>query len=277
MLINVLTEADLRAETRAALAALRAARPLVQERRRANEVHEKAPNDIVTATDVLVQNVLQQVLHEHQPEVAFVGEEGTPTVLADTERVWLVDPICGTTNYAAAIPLFATNVALVEDGQVVASAVADGGTGELYVAERGRGAWQIESTGLRGLHVAEGYGLVSVDPDNRAGQGIEDFPTAFAIEALQRRRWDVRALSSTIALVYLASGRLAGAVYAPLGAALHFAAGALLAGEAGAIVTDHSSADWTIDSPILVVAATRDLHAELQDLAAQTYARVTSS
>ncbi len=276
ILTSVLTEADLRSETRAALAALRAVRPLVQERRGANEVHEKAPNDIVTGTDVLVQNVLQQVLREHQPDVAFLGEEGTPTVLQDTRRVWLVDPICGTTNYAAAIPLFATNVALVEDGQIVASAVANGGTGELCIAERGRGAWLIESTGLRSLHVAEGYGLVSVDPDNRGGEGIEDFPTAFAIEALVGHRWDVRALSSTIALVYVASGRLAGAVYAPLGAALHFAAGALLAGEAGAIVTDHTGADWTIDSPILVAAATRDLHAELQTVAAQVYVRVTA-
>jgi fructose-1,6-bisphosphatase/inositol monophosphatase family enzyme len=139
-------------------------------------LNEKAPNDIVAGTDVLVQNVLQQVLRNHHPDVGFLGEEGTLTVLQDARRVWLVDPICGTTNYAAAIPLFATNVALVEDGQIVSSAVANGGTGELCVAERGRGAWLIESTGLRSLHVAEGYGLVSVGPDNRGDEGIEDFP-----------------------------------------------------------------------------------------------------
>jgi myo-inositol-1(or 4)-monophosphatase len=272
----VLTEVDLRAETRAALAALRAACPLVQQRQGVGEVQEKAPNDIVTGTDVLVQNALQEVLREHQPDVAFLGEEGTPTAFQDAQRVWLVDPICGTTNYAAGIPLFATNVALVEDGLIVASAVANGGTGELYVAERSRGAWLVESTGLRSLHVDEGFGLVSVDPDNRGGQGLEDFPTAFAIEVQTRRRWDVRALSSTIALVYVASGRLAGAVYAPLGAALHFAAGVLLAGEAGAIVTDHTGAGWTLDSPILVVAATRGLHTELQLLADRVYARLTA-
>jgi hypothetical protein len=115
--------------------------------------------------------------------------------------------------------------ALVEDGDIVASAVPDGGTGELYVAESGRGAWRIEPDGLRHLHVAKGYSLVSIDPDNRGGTGAGDFPIAFAIEALARRRWDVRALASTIALVHLASGRLAGAVYAPLGAALHFCCG----------------------------------------------------
>jgi fructose-1,6-bisphosphatase/inositol monophosphatase family enzyme len=89
-------------------------------------------------------------------------------------------------------------------------------------------------------------------------------------------RWDVRALSSTIALVYLASGRLGGAVYAPLGAALHFAAGVLLAHEAGAIVTDHAGGEWTLDSPICVVAATRALHTDLVALAAEVYIRLTA-
>jgi fructose-1,6-bisphosphatase/inositol monophosphatase family enzyme len=50
----------------------------------------------------------------------------------------------------------------------------------------------------------------------------------------------------------------------------------LLAQEAGAIVTDHAGADWTLDSPICVVAATRALHAELVTLASEVYARATA-
>jgi myo-inositol-1(or 4)-monophosphatase len=268
-----LTEAELRPETQAALAALRATRPFVQQRRGADEVREKGPNDIVTGTDVLVQDALQQVLADRHPDIAFQGEEGAAASTSDARRVWLVDPICGTSNYAAGLPLFATNIALVEDGRIVAAAVADGGTGELYVAEQGRGAWLAEAGGLRPLEASASGRVVSVDPDNRGGQGLDDFATAFAIEALIKRRWDVRALSSTIALAYLARGRLAGAVYAPVGAALHFAAGALLAREAGALVTDHAGADWTLTSPILVVAASPALHTDLRSLAAELYAR----
>jgi fructose-1,6-bisphosphatase/inositol monophosphatase family enzyme len=77
-----------------------------------------------------------------------------------------------------------------------------------------------------------------------------------------------------MALVYVASGRLGGAVYTPLGAALHFAAGVLLAREAGAIVSDQAGADWVLDSPICVVAATQQLHIELLELAREVYARV---
>ncbi len=151
--------------------------------------------------------------------------------------------------------------------------MADGGTGELYVAERGRGAWRVDSSQLARLQVNSTNRLVSVDPDNRGGQGLEDFPTAFAVEALAKRRWDARALSSTVALVYVARGRLGGAVYAPLGAALNFAAGVLLAREAGAIVSDQTGADWALDSPICVVAATPRLHTELLELAREVYAR----
>ena len=269
-------ETELRLETRAALSALRAALPLVQERRGASDVREKGPNDIVTGTDILVQATLQQVLHEQLPDIAFVGEEGTSTVPLGARRRWLVDPICGTTNYAVGLPLFATNVALVDGDLIDVSVVADGGTGELYAAERERGAWLVAASGLRPLHVSATNRLVSVDPDNRGGVGVDDFPSAFALEAVARRHWDVRAFSSTLALVYVASGRLGAAVYAALGAQLHFAAGLLLAREAGALVTDQSGAEWLFDSPICVVAGSHELHAELVAVAGEIYTRVAN-
>ena len=180
---------DLRPETRAALDTVRGALPLVRERRGASAVHAKGPNDMVTGTDVLVQSNLQEVLHERHPEIAFRGEEGVPDVTPDARRMWLVDPICGTSNYAAGIPLFAINVALVEYQRITASA-ADGGTGELYVAEAGHGAWRVGPTGLERLQVTSSNRIVSVDPDVRSSAGLSDFSTAFAVEALVGHRWD---------------------------------------------------------------------------------------
>lgn len=275
MLGTVLNQMDLRKETRAAMAALRAIRPIVERRHGAKDVTEKAPNDIVTATDVLVQNGLEEVLREHEPDIVFVGEEGPPSAAHHARRMWLVDPICGTSNYATGLPLFATNIALVEDGEIVSAAVADGATGQVCVAERSRGAWLVDGDALHALKVDSGYRMVSIDPDILGGEGIRDFPSAFALAVVQRRRWDVRALASTVALTYLAMGKLAAAVYAPLGvSALHVAAGALLAREAGALVTDHLGAEWTLDRPILVAAATPELHEELRELAAQVYNRL---
>src|SRR5256885_448470 len=128
---------EFRAESLAALAALRVGLPIVQSRQGAHDVRAKSPGDLVTGTDVLVQSELQRVLYERQPDIAFVGEEGEQTLPPPGGRHWLVDPVCGTNNYAARIPLVAMNVALVESGRVTIAAVADAGTGEVYIAERG--------------------------------------------------------------------------------------------------------------------------------------------
>jgi myo-inositol-1(or 4)-monophosphatase len=265
-------EARLLASTRAAIAALRAVRPLIEQRRGAREVAEKAPNDIVTQTDVMVQNHVEQVLREHEPEIAFRGEEGTRATGEMARRTWLVDPICGTGNYVAALPLFATNIALVEDGSIISAAVADGATGGIYVAERGRGAWRVASEGLDRLYVDGTYPTLSVDPEIWTRAGVEDFPTAFALEAIQARRWDVRILGSTVALLHVAIGTISAAVYAPRGEPLHVAAGALLAAEAGATVTDHTGAPWSIERPVLIASATPEMHTEIHALAARVYA-----
>jgi myo-inositol-1(or 4)-monophosphatase len=171
------------------------------------------------------------------------------------------------------LPLFATNIALVEDGELVVAAVADGATGDICVAERGRGAWFVDSSGLRAIHVSDRYRTLSVDPTLGRRPGLADFPTSFALQAIEQRRWDVRILSSTIALVYVATGRLAAAVFVPMDAALHVAAGALLAQEAGATVTDHAGAPWRRGSHILLVAAPA-LHPDLQRLVQDVYAKL---
>src|SRR3954462_14551799 len=98
----------MRPETQAALEAIRQVLPLVLERQGADDVHAKGPHDLVTATDVLVERELETLLGERVPDVQFVGEEGGQS-LPGGGRYWLVDPICGTENYASGLPLYATN------------------------------------------------------------------------------------------------------------------------------------------------------------------------
>lgn len=267
---------ELSALTLSAVGALRAARPIIEQRRGAAEVFVKAPNDIVTSTDILVQKVIQRTLHEHAPDISFRGEEGTHHQQEDARRKWLVDPVCGTNNYASGLPLFSTNIALVEDGVITSSAVADGGTGQIFVAERGRGAWRVDDASLTPLHVAADSRTLSVDPDLYGRAGIADFPTTFALRAIEARQWHIRVVGSTLALLHVATGSLAAAVYTPGPDALHVAAGALLALEAGAVLTDHEGAPWTIGQPVLIAAASARLQAELQSLAARVYAELSS-
>jgi myo-inositol-1(or 4)-monophosphatase len=273
---------DFRAETRAAIAALRVALPLVQARTGAADVRVKGQGDFVIGTDLLVQSTVQRLLHEAHPEIAFLGEEdeplsgvaGSPSAGVSASRgptpsgsrVWLVDPICGTANFAAHIPLYAINIALVEDDVVTCAAVADGATGAIYVAERGQGAWSVSADALLPMRASPSTRLISVDPHGHGPGYLLDFGPVFAQHALVHPGWDVRVFSTTLALPYVASGRLAGAVYVNLGSPVHFAAGLLLAEAAGATVTDEHGAPWHPNNSIHVIAASAALHAELLTL-----------
>ena len=257
---------SLRPETTAAVAALRAALPIVLARQGADDVRAKAPRDIVTGTDLAAQATIERVLREHHPDCAFVGEEGDHPV-PEAGRYWLVDPLCGTANYAARLPLVALNIALVEDGRVMASAVADGVTGDVYAAERGGGAWRLGDGSPERLHASGTSGLVSLDPNLAGPEELRAFGQAFAIRVVADGRWDVRMLATTLVMAYVASGRLAAAVYAASGPSVHLAAGLLLAHESGAIVTSARGTDWSLQDDVYVVAATSELHRELQVMA----------
>src|SRR5215212_8086022 len=137
----------MRAETRAALAAVDAALQLMKRRAGADQITSKGGRDLVTATDVAVEDAVRASLRAAHPDWTVVGEERGGEDQVGDRPYWLVDPICGTRNFAANIPMYAINIALVEDGRVTVSAVGDGGTGSRYVAERGLGAHEIVRNG----------------------------------------------------------------------------------------------------------------------------------
>jgi myo-inositol-1(or 4)-monophosphatase len=257
-----------RNETRAAIEAVRAALAVILAREGAEDVRQKGPGDLVTGTDLAAQAAIQRVLHERAPSIAFVGEEGDGRI-PEVGPYWLVDPLCGTGNYAVGLPFYAVNVALVEDGRVTVGVVGDGVTGEVYAAQHGSGAWLLGGSEATPVRVDPAADVVSLDPILPGPSLLEQFGVEFSIRALAEQRWSVRMLSTTLALVYLARGSLGGAVYVCQGLPVHFAAGLLLAEEAGALVTDEQGQPWTVFGPIYV-AATRELHEDLRALAART-------
>ena len=264
----------LRPETTAALAAVRSGLRLVVARHAADDVRTKGPGDLVTGTDLAVQATIERGLGEWCPEIAFVGEETDNAVVPMHGRYWLVDPLCGTANYVAGLPLVAVNVALVEDEHVTAAVVGDGTTGALYAAERDHGAWQFSGRDAVRLNVSDVSGLISIDPHGRGPGKLRTFGRSFARRAMDSDRWDVRGFGTSLVLAYLATGRLAAVVYAQDGLPVHFAAGLLLAEEAGAIVTDHIGKPWDLRSPVLVAAATQPFHRKLLTMAQQAAAEL---
>jgi fructose-1,6-bisphosphatase/inositol monophosphatase family enzyme len=117
----------MRAETDAAINAARLARRIADSRAGADAVQFKQGIDIVTAADVACEDAIREELARSFPDHPVVGEErgGEPR---SGEPYWLVDPICGTRCYASDVPLYCTNIALVE--------LTDADTG---------GAWTLDS------------------------------------------------------------------------------------------------------------------------------------
>jgi fructose-1,6-bisphosphatase/inositol monophosphatase family enzyme len=103
--------------------------------------------DLVTEADVATENVIKARIAQWMPEALFVGEESVaadPALLprlATADLAVVVDPIDGTANYAAGLPLFATMASVVSKGEAVAGIIYDPMGDDWVMAERGGGAW----------------------------------------------------------------------------------------------------------------------------------------
>jgi myo-inositol-1(or 4)-monophosphatase len=263
--VKVTDAVDLRRETRVAIDAVEQALALTLARAGADDVTFKGARDLVTATDVAVEDAVRNLIAERFG-TAVVGEERGGS---EAPSYWLVDPICGTRNFASGMPLYSVNLALIEHGEVAAAVVGDPSTGEILVAERGRGAWALAAEGDRRLAVSADTQTIVIedshaDPDparrERAARAVANAIRAF--------RWDIRAFSTTLALAYVAAGRVAAYVLFWT-SAVHVAAGSLVASEAGAVVSDVDGRPWTVESDSIVAAAAPELHRDLLELAAR--------
>lgn len=109
--------------------------------------------DLVTEADIATENVIKARIAEWMPEALFVGEESVaadPALLgrlATADLAVVVDPIDGTANYAAGLPLFACMAAVVSGGETVAGIIYDPMGDDWMMAERGSGAWLRRSDG----------------------------------------------------------------------------------------------------------------------------------
>jgi myo-inositol-1(or 4)-monophosphatase len=260
----------MREETRAALAAVDAGLELMRRRAGADQITSKGGRDLVTATDVAVEDAVRASLLSAYPDWTVVGEERGGEDQVGDRPYWLVDPICGTRNFASNIPMYACNVALVRDGEVVVAAVGDGGSGERYVAERGNGTYIVEPSGPRPVRANADSLILSFSPGT-SKQGMRpDIGAEFTYAAIKADRWDLRMLSSTLSMAYVASGRLAAYLLFEISSPVHIAAGALLCQEAGAVVTDAGGNPWTVEYDSILAAGSPELHADIAALIRQT-------
>lgn len=226
------------------------------------EVSTKStPTDVVTAADKAVENHVIEVLHQSRPDDAVLGEETGQTggKVASSAVRWILDPIDGTVNYLYGLPTYAVSLAAEVDGTVVAGVVHNPATGDEWTATRGGGAWR-DGRRLTGSGVTElGQTLVGTgfgyDPARRAHQ-------AAVLAGLLPRIRDIRRIGvASIDLCLAAEGAL-DAVYEKGLNPWDYAAGGLVASEAGLLVTGLGGAPA---GPGFLMAAPQAVHRLLHD------------
>ena len=216
---------------------------------------KSSPTDPVTLADTETEQLLRDRLARLRPGESVLGEEGGRTNSGDAVR-WVLDPIDGTVNFLYGIPSYAVSIAAQVDGVSVAGAVADVAGGRVYSAALGLGA-HVRADGERkpltcnrvtDLSLAllgTGFGYAK---ERRAAQA------ALLARMLPEVR-DVRRMgSAALDLCMVAAGRL-DAYYEHGLQVWDWAAGALIAAEAGALVMLPASEGSGDRADLLLAAA----------------------
>jgi myo-inositol-1(or 4)-monophosphatase len=105
------------------------------------QVSLKGPANFVTAADRKAEEILREELVQARPGYGFLGEEGGERAGTDKTHTWIVDPLDGTTNFLHGIPHFCISIGLRRDETIVAGVIYNPISDELFVAERGKGAF----------------------------------------------------------------------------------------------------------------------------------------
>jgi myo-inositol-1(or 4)-monophosphatase len=250
---------------------------------------KSSPTDVVTEMDGRAEELIRARILVARPDDAILGEEGGQVDGAvdgvDAPARWVVDPLDGTVNYLYGLHDWAVSIAAEVAGEIVAGAVYVPMRGELFTAVRGEGAW-LEST--RGSQPPGGPGEAGI-PDStferiplrcRAGVPLDQalVATGFGYRAERRtvqgevvaallpRIRDIRRNGvASVDLCAVAAGRLDGYYERGLNY-WDYAAGALIAAEAGAVVGDSKGGP---PNPSMTVAAGPGLFGSLRDALAE--------
>ncbi len=213
------------------------------------QIDQKGKNDYASEVDRKAENEIIRIISKAYPNHGFLAEE-SGYQKSDSDYIWVIDPLDGTTNFLHGFPQFAVSIALKHKGTLEVGVVYDPQRDELFTAERGGGAMLnnrkirvTRQTSLTGSLLGTGFPFKK---QQHLDAYLGMFRALFIDSAGIRR-----AGSAALDLAYVAAGRLDG--FWEIG--LHewdVAAGVLLIKEAGGVVTDFSFKDKFLESGNLI-------------------------
>ena len=224
------------------------------------QVSLKGPANFVTLADKRAEEMLYTDLAKARPGYGFIGEEGGTREGADKSHTWIVDPLDGTTNFLHGIPQFAISIGLQREGTIIAGVIYNPANDELYIAERGKGAFlndqRLRVSGRRQLNeCVVACGLPHI------GRGDHELALK-EMAALQNKVAGFRRFgAASLDLAFVAAGRLDGYWERNL-QPWDIAAGQIMVREAGGTISGMEGSDDPLKTGH-VICGNEFVHGEL--------------
>lgn len=202
---------------------------------------------LVTETDTASEAAILNVLNDHSgygilsEECGLIGPKDGP--------LWIVDPLDGTSNFARSLPLFAISVALVDGAEILAGVIIDPVNGKEYYATKNGGAW---CNGIRLNRQDRGKIVPALFLNH--GPRQEDKERFAGLAKIFSSVYSLRKLGTTaLELCYVAAGTFDGFICTG-DSIWDYAAGVLIAREAGCLFTDWNGREWDGESNYILVS-----------------------
>lgn len=225
--------------------------------------HKEVVGDFATEIDIAVEELIVKILQERFPDDAILAEEGFSDTVIPDGRIWIIDPICGTTNIGRGMKTFCTNIALAHNRQLIASCVIDF-TQEDYIWSVGNEQLSINNSPLESTVQQTGGVVIDVDfgsfGDVTEVEKKKLMDTAFNLSLMPGHL--LQSINSSLAFAYVAIGKIDGFI----STANHpwdICAAAFLIQQSGGTITDLQGNGWNIESDGAIAATNSVLHKEL--------------
>lgn len=224
--------------------------------------------DLVTEVDKGAEKLITNLISTYFPHHKILGEESVEPgpdasqraieKMKDEEYLWILDPIDGTTNFVHGFPFFCVSIAMAHRGEIVAGVIYDPMRDELFVAEKGKGAYlkgrkmQVsQELRLKDSLLASGF-----PPQERGERHLN------TVMSMVTKSRNLRTSgSAALHLAYVAAGRLSG-FWEPNLNVWDMAAGVILVQEAGGRVTDMDGSPYKLTTRD-IAATNGHIHDEL--------------
>ena len=220
--------------------------------------------DFATEIDVAVENLIVNEINTRFPDDAILAEEGHSNTKIPDSRIWIIDPICGTTNLGRGLTSFCTNIALAYNHELIASCVIDHSQNDYF--------WSVGNKEVYVNNIVheypqrhEKFGMV-IDVDLGALDSVtaeqkkKHFAAALTLSADSGCM--LQSLNSSLPFAYAAIGKIDGFINVD-NHPWDICAGSFLLQQSGGLITAYDGSPWTLSSTGAIAAHNPRIHKKL--------------